>query len=232
MRIVAACLLPATLLGCASIQTRMTETTAEAAVTVDSRIELMGVIQLLSDYFLVSYLDSSYKLEAAEYFASCRDHPAVSKFTELSSSDFSFSTVPDAFIALSEPPLLEQRYPPKPEVTQSAGGPEAYAEFLSLTRAFASDCGFPEFYARNRPYYDRLIAHLARRSLPRPVSFRPISVCRWARPKSSLVRCFMMEGLRRVMIATMEKRLPTRLSDLPASSTAKRTLVRPNDFNP
>lgn len=158
MRIVAACLLPAALLGCASIQTRMTETTPKAAVTVDSRIELMGVIQLLSDYFLVSYLDSSYKLEAAEYFASCRDHPAVSKFSELSSSDFSFSTVPDAFIALSEPPMLEQRYPPKPEVTQSAGGPKAYAEFLSLTRAFASDCGFPEFYARNRPYYDRLIA--------------------------------------------------------------------------
>ena len=78
MRIVAACLLPAALLGCASIQTRMTETTPKAAVTVDSRIELMGVIQLLSDYFLVSYLDSSYKLEAAEYFASCRDHPAVS----------------------------------------------------------------------------------------------------------------------------------------------------------
>lgn len=158
MRIVAACLLSATLLGCASIQTPMAEKAPETAVTVDSRIELMSVIQLLSGYFLVSYLDSSYKLEAAEYFASCRDHPAISKFSELSSGDFNFSTVPDAFIALSEPPLLEQRYPPKPEVSQSAGGPEAYADFLSLTRAFASDCGFAEFYARNRPYYDRLIA--------------------------------------------------------------------------
>lgn len=158
MRIVAACLLPATLLGCASIGAPSAQTTPETAVTVDSRIELMSVIQLLSDYFLVSYLDSSYKLGAAEYFASCRDHPAVSKFSKLSSGDFNFSAVPDAFVALSEPPLLEQRYPLKSEVTHSAGGPEAYAEFLSLTRAFASDCGFPEFYARNRPYYDRLIA--------------------------------------------------------------------------
>ena len=158
MRVVAACLLPAALLGCASIGAPAVQTTPETAVTVDSRIELMSVIQLLSGYFLVSYLESSYKLEAKEYFASCRDHPAVSRFLELSSADFNFSTVPEAFIALSEPPRLEPRYPLKPEVTQNAGGSEAYAEFLSLTRAFASDCGFPEFYARNRPYYDRLIA--------------------------------------------------------------------------
>lgn len=158
MRVAAACLLPAALLGCASIGAPTAQTTPETAVTVDSRIELMSVIQLLSGYFLVSYLDSSYKRDATEYFASCQHHPAVSKFAELSSGDFNFSTVPDAFIALSEPPLLEPRYPAKPEVTQSAGGPEAYAEFLSLTRAFASDCGFAEFYERNRPYYNRLIA--------------------------------------------------------------------------
>lgn len=158
MRVVAACLLQATLIGCASVDAPSVQTAPETTVTVDSRIELMSVIQLLSGYFLVSYLDSSYKREAAEYFASCRDHPAVSRFSELSSGDFNFSTVPDSFIALSEPPLLEPRYPLKPEVTQSAGGPEAYAEFVSLSRAFANDCGFPEFYARNRSYYDRLIA--------------------------------------------------------------------------
>ena len=158
MRLAAACLLSAALLGCASIASPTVQTAPETAVAVDSRIELMSVIQLLSDYFLVSHLDTSYKVEATEYFAGCRDHPAVSRLSELSSGDFNFSTVPDAFIALSEPPLLEQRYPPKPEVLQSAGGPEAYAEFLLLSRAFARDCGFPEFYARNRPYYDRLIA--------------------------------------------------------------------------
>ncbi len=158
MRIICACLLPATLLGCASIEESAVQSTVETVVTVDSRIELMSVMQLLSDYFLVSYLDSSYKREAKEYFAECRDHPAVTRFAKLSSGEFNFSTVPDAFIALSEPPSLEPRYPAKPEVTQSAGGPEEYAEFVSLTRAFASDCGFPEFYARHRPYYDRLIA--------------------------------------------------------------------------
>ena len=158
MRIAAICLLPATLLGCASIEAPTAQPAPETTVMVDSRIELMSVIQLLSGYFLVSYLDSSYKREATEYFAGCRDHPAVAKFSELSSGDFKFSTVPDAFIALSDPPSLEQRYPAKLEVMQSAGGPEAYAEFVFLTRAFASDCEFPAFYARHRPYYDRLIA--------------------------------------------------------------------------
>lgn len=158
MRIIAACLLPAALLGCVSIEPPAPQTSAETTLTVDSRIELMSVIQLLSGYSLVSYSESSYKREAREYFASCREHPAVARFSELSSADFNFSTVPDAFIALSEPPSLQPRYPLKPEVTQSAGGAESYAEFLALTRAFASDCGFAEFFARNRPYYNRLIA--------------------------------------------------------------------------
>jgi len=158
MRIITACLLPVTLLGCASINALPDQTAPETTVTVDSRIELMGVIQLLSDYPLVSYLESSYKSDVTEYFAGCRDHPAVSRFSELSSGDFNFSTVPDAFIALSEPPSLEARYPAKIEVVQSVGGPAAYAEFLSLTRAFASDCGFAEFYEHHRPHYNRLIA--------------------------------------------------------------------------
>jgi hypothetical protein len=79
MRIVATCLLPATLLGCASIEAPTAQTAPETTVMVDSRIESMSVIQLLSGYFLVSYLDSSYKREATEYFAGCRDHPAVAK---------------------------------------------------------------------------------------------------------------------------------------------------------
>ena len=127
-------------------------------VTVDSRIELMSAIQLLSGYFLVSYLDSDYKSDALRYFEPCKGHPAVSKFTELSSNGFEFSTVPDAFIALSEPPTLGQRYPVKPEVIDKAGGASDYTEFLTLIRAFANDCGFEAFYDTHRPYYDRLVA--------------------------------------------------------------------------
>lgn len=157
MRIVATFLLMFGAYGCAPIEHARTTLASETAVSVDSRIELMSVIQLLSGYFLVSYLDSDYKRDAAEHFALCADHPAVLKFTELYADGFDFNIVPDAFIALSEPPALQPRFPLKREVVESAGGADSYAEFLALTRAFASDCRFDEFYAAHRSDYNRII---------------------------------------------------------------------------
>lgn len=157
MRAVPAFLFPAILMGCASMDKPATPRSDETMVTVDSRIELMSAIQLMSGYFLVSYLDSDYKSDVLRYFEPCKNHPAVSKFTELSSNGFDFSTVPDAFIALSEPPTLRQRYPARPEIIESAGGAANYAEFLGLIRAFADDCGFKAFYDTHHQYYDRLV---------------------------------------------------------------------------
>lgn len=161
MRIPFAVFLTPLLLGCTSLDSAPAAPgppTIETAVTVDSRIELIGVIQLLAGYFLVSGLDSDYKREAKAFFAPCADDPAVKKFAELSAAHFNFNTVPDAFIALSEPPMLEQRYAAKSGIVEAAGGAESYAEFLELTRAFARECRFEEFYSAQRPYYDRLIA--------------------------------------------------------------------------
>lgn len=64
MRAISAFLSPALLMGCASMDKPTAPRSAETIVTVDSRIELMSVIQLMSGYFLVSYLESDYKSEA------------------------------------------------------------------------------------------------------------------------------------------------------------------------
>lgn len=126
-------------------------------VIVDSRIELMSVIQLLSEYSLVSRLETKYKNSVSAHFGSLGKHPAVKRFSELSADGFDFNNVPDAFIALTEPPFLTQRWPAKEEVVISAGGSESYDQFLNFARDFARQGDFNGFFASNRSSYKKMI---------------------------------------------------------------------------
>jgi len=143
--------------GCAPVKDFQPVISSETSVTVDRRIELMGVIQLLSGYFLVSSLDSEYKRDASRSFEACSDHAAVAKFSALSANGFAFNSVPEAFIALSQPPDLEPRFPFGKGVIESAGGEASLKELLVLTREFARDCRFDDFYASHLPEYQRMI---------------------------------------------------------------------------
>lgn len=158
MRIAALSLLAMVSQACAPMDDPRPASISQTTVAVDQRIELMGVIQLLSGYFLISYLDSDYKRDAANFFADCSDHAAVTKFSALSASGFDFNNVPEAFISLSEPPNLQPRFPLGERVIASAGGKESLTEFWNSARDFAQDCRFDEFYASHQPEYDRMVA--------------------------------------------------------------------------
>lgn len=51
-------------------------------VTVDPRIELLAVVQLLSGYRFLTRYDVSYKRDVIEYFSPHKNHPAVRLFAE------------------------------------------------------------------------------------------------------------------------------------------------------
>lgn len=160
MQSIAKCLLVIGLCICVSTSGTAGEIESETGVTVDQRIELMSIIQLLANYPLVSRLDSEYKDEAKNYFAHCADHAAVVNFKKLSTEGFEFSVVPEAFIALSPPPELGQDHPVKDEVIEAAGGSARYKEFVASIRSFSIDCKFANFYNANRDYYDQLLARV------------------------------------------------------------------------
>lgn len=157
MRIAALSLLLLASQACAPLEEAKSAPALQTTLAVDQRIELMGVIQLLSGYFLVSHLDSNYKREAASFFAACSGHAAVKKFSRLSASGFDFNNVPEAFITLSEPPDLQPRFPMSDSVIASAGGKESLAEFWASARDFAKDCRFDEFYSSHQPEYERMV---------------------------------------------------------------------------
>jgi len=157
MRLAALLLLAWVCQSCAPIDDLRPKSASPTSVAVDQRIELMGVIQLLSGYFLVSYLDSDYKREAASFFAACSNHTAVAKFSKLSKGGFDFNNVPEAFISLSSPPDLQPRFPLGDSVIASAGGEESLADFWASARDFAQRCRFDEFYASHRSEYERIV---------------------------------------------------------------------------
>jgi hypothetical protein len=133
-----------------------------ALVEVDSRIELISVVQLLSGYFLVSGLDLAYKREAQAYFAPFKSHPAVQKFKEMSKGDFSFSRVPDSLMRFTRPPALEARGVIPKTIEDSAKDQAELAAFIPLLRDFVQTSNFSRFYDQHQPLY----AELSQAALP------------------------------------------------------------------
>lgn len=52
-------------------------------VSVDPRMELLSIVQLLSDYPILTRLNFSYKQEIMDNFSSLKYHNAVSLFKEM-----------------------------------------------------------------------------------------------------------------------------------------------------
>lgn len=127
--------------------------TAGVRVVVDSRIELMSIVQLLSDYHLVSRYDSPYKRDARAYFAQFSGHPAVALFREMSEAGFAFNNVPAVMLARTEVPALERRADVRQDVRDAAGGEEKIEELIQALRRFAEDTDFLAFYRAHSGTY-------------------------------------------------------------------------------
>jgi hypothetical protein len=125
-------------------------------VSVDRRIELLSVIQLLSGYFLTTQHDTTYKREVASYFAPHANHRAVTLFKEMSAGDFRFSDVPDAVLRFSPPPALDQRMPITPAIAAAAGGEARLLELIAAMRDFAQVSDFESFYRAHEGEYGAL----------------------------------------------------------------------------
>lgn len=125
-------------------------------VGVDRRIELIGVIQLLSGYFLTTQYETSYKHEVASYFAPYANHRAVVLFKEMSAEDFNFSSVPDAVMRFSSPPEMKLRTTVSPEIAAAAGGEARLLELIAAMQDFAEVSDFESFYRAHQSEYDGL----------------------------------------------------------------------------
>lgn len=127
-------------------------------IVVDPRIELMSIVHLLGGYFLNSEADTMYKRAATAYFSAFRSHPVVSLATDLASKTFSFDSVPNLLLRLTNPQSLTWRTDLDAEPLTGIPDPEERERFLDLLRDFASVSRFGDFFNHNR----RLYAQVAR----------------------------------------------------------------------
>ncbi len=133
-------------------------------ITVDPRMELLSVVEILSGYGqrtnLITRYNLSYKTEVERVFAPFKDHPAVASFRKLSQSPYSFrySTPPNTMLRLSDPPELLERSKIPRVIYSLSGGRARLEDFLDRLRDFARVTNFMDFYDAHRNFYAGIVA--------------------------------------------------------------------------
>ncbi|MFC1551091.1 DUF4932 domain-containing protein [Candidatus Latescibacterota bacterium] len=137
----------------------------ELTISVDPRIELLSVIQSLTDYRgfqgrpVLGKLDFGYKHEIAAVFGKYSGHPAPKKFHEMSQNGFWYSHPVRAMLHLSNPPALAQDVQFDDFAFMTAGGEENLNVFVEKVRAFARETNFSEFYNGHIELYETMLAN-------------------------------------------------------------------------
>ena len=127
-------------------------------VSVDPRTELLGVIQIMADYPLVTK-NSPYSNEVKAYFEPMKDSKAV-EVTKmlLQEYGFSYDAPVDFILRLSQPLQLKRTVPYSEDVKNRAGGEANLSVYRDAIRDFAKKSGFEHFYVSKKVFYERILA--------------------------------------------------------------------------
>jgi hypothetical protein len=136
-------------------------------VCVDPRLELLAVVQCLSDYCdkfpLLSKHDFAYSQAVDKYFLQYREHDLVHFLSDLIARPFSYENPPFAFGA---PPEVVLYLDSKGELhddiysnhflAKRAGGEESLKQFIDLLKSFFYGSDFTRFYSKHHQLYQEL----------------------------------------------------------------------------
>jgi len=132
------------------------------SITVDSRIELLAVVQHFTSWAQKGHIKSktAYKDDIDHYFGRFKDHPVVACFENLINSNFAYDAPVQFMLYHNDPPALVQKVRYSDYVIKRAGGEEILREFADELRDFARQADFIRFYQAHKPLYDTLIAEV------------------------------------------------------------------------
>lgn len=131
-------------------------------VKVDRRMELLAVIQSMTDWPKFGAWDTyndQYQQDVAAWFGKFKTHPAVVRYNELLNGDTNFAfDVPVIWILhFSDVPELKKLAPIPPEIAPTPAFNEQLDQLASLMRQFVIDSRFQEFFDAHRGFYDSLV---------------------------------------------------------------------------
>jgi len=132
------------------------------AVVVDPRMELLSIVQYLSDYrtkhrSLVTQLEFPYRRDVDEWFAKSEDHPVIGMFSRMSSKGFNFDAPPHVVLYLTHDLSLDPViFTDDALDVERAGGKEQMTAFAEALSAFAMESRFAEFYKKHASSYKQI----------------------------------------------------------------------------
>ena len=133
-------------------------------VTVDPRVELMGVIfHLAGNPEYNNCKSKSYMRNLNEYFAGYRDHPAVKMATKLCKTrGVSYDAVMGIAVHIQDINSCSEIVPfePRPDTLDPRWRIDEAREFLADCRDFVKETDFKAFLAMNQSQYDTATARL------------------------------------------------------------------------
>lgn len=145
------------LAGALTAPARAAEAETSVRVVVDPRVELMTVVQLLTNYPVLTQHDSPYRRDVKAYFSRFQHHPVMGVFNEMSQRGFAFDAVPVSVLAFTDPPELEPRVAVPEHAVERAGGRERLDQFMAELRSFAKQSDFRSFFEAHRGTYEQVI---------------------------------------------------------------------------
>ena len=125
-------------------------------ISVDPRLELLSVVQVLADY-KVTDNEADYAVDIKKFFDKNTSMDAVKLTKKLSSNDFGFDAPVTFMLLHTQPPEFKQNYPFSEYLEQRAGGIENLQKYEEALAAFAQNTPFREFWNSKKDYYQKIV---------------------------------------------------------------------------
>ncbi len=133
-------------------------------IRVDYRTELLGIIQIISDYkkeyphLLEKRSNKGYIEKIEKTFQKYKSHQAIQLFNDLIKHNFSYDAPVALFLQLDEN-FKCQNLPAYPFEERLNKDPKTYSLIASLS-SFIKESSFKEFYNQNKPLHQKMINNI------------------------------------------------------------------------
>ena len=127
-------------------------------ITVDKRMELISIVQLISGYDMVGYYDTEYKKDALDYFSKHKDHISVKLFKQLKLyGSFEYHRPYAAMLYFTQPPKFDIKVSDLPEEKLVLSTEKELLNFIESLQSFYNESNFLKFYKEHQNLYNKYL---------------------------------------------------------------------------
>ncbi len=125
-------------------------------VSIDPRIELLSIIQGISDYDMIQR-NNRYYNQVKSYFVPFSGMQAIASTNTLDWIGFSYDAPVDFMLYLNQPNACSLAIPYSDELIKRAQGEKNLVDYQNSIQEFAEESKFNEFWNGNKPFYNKII---------------------------------------------------------------------------